>query len=63
MDAMERVILKSLLAEAENELDEEIDALAAEGYATQRPDLQRLREVIDVRDAVSKARKYVGSDK
>lgn len=59
----EHAVLMCHLAEYQNDLDESVDKatieyLHAQEYA--RKKLKALRDAIDLRDSMSKARKYVG---
>lgn len=62
----DHAVMLCMLSEHQDELDEAVDSatieyLRAQEYARTR--LQNLREAIDLRDAMSKARKYAGGAK
>lgn len=62
----EHAVLMCHLAEYQDNLDAEVDQATIEYLGAQRiakDKLQRLRDAIDLRDAMSKARKYVGGEK
>lgn len=64
VDMTEHAVLMCHLAEYQDKLDEEVDTatveyLNAQRYASER--LEKLRKAIDLRDAMQKARKYVGA--
>lgn len=60
---IEHAVLKAQLAEYQDKLDAAVDAATIEYLRAQKfynDSLQRLRDAIDLRDAMSKAREYVG---
>lgn len=66
VDFTEHAVLMCHLADYQDKLDDAVDQATIEYLHAQsiaRDKLQALREAIDVRDAMSKARKYVGGAK
>lgn len=62
----EHAVLMCHLAEYQDKLDDAADKAALEYLSAQQilaHKLQAMREAIDMRDAMSKARKYVGGAK